>query len=320
MKKVFITQTIPDAGINFLKNNGIGTEINKSFNPLPKTELIERMKKADVLITLLTDNIDSEIIDNAVKYGIKGFCNYAVGFNNIDSVYAKSKNIYVTNTPGVLTKTTAEMAWALLFASARRIVESHNYVIQKKFTGWQSTLMLGLDISGKTLGIVGAGRIGTAFGLMASGFEMEILYTDLSRNPILEKNVNAKKVELNELLKKSDFISLHIPLTKDSIHLIGEPQFNLMKPTAVLINTSRGQVINEKILAKNLKNKKIGYAGLDVFEREPEIYEELFDLPNIIMAPHIASGTVETRNNMAIIAAQNAADILSGIIPRNNVW
>ena len=319
-KKVFITQTLPEAAVDFFKKKGICVEMNKSFKPLPKKELIKKMSGAGVFITLLTDNIDKEIINEAAKNKVKGFCNYAVGYNNIDVDYAKLKKIFVTNTPDVLTKTTAEMAWALLFSAARRITESHNYVTQKKFDGWRSTLMLGRDVSGKTLGIIGAGRIGTAFGLMSAGFEMKVLYSDFNRNEILEKKLGAKKVKLNELLKKSDFISLHTPLTNDSTHLIGEPQFKLMKKTAIIINTSRGPVIDEKNLAKFLKDNKIGYAGLDVFEKEPDIYYGLFKLPNVIMTPHIASGTVETRNKMALLAAQNAADIISGIVPGNNVW
>ncbi|HPN31022.1 MAG TPA: D-glycerate dehydrogenase [bacterium] len=319
-KKVFITQTLPEAASNFLKENGASVEMNRSFEPLSKKELIKKMSGVGVFITLLTDNIDKEIIDAAAENEVKGFCNYAVGYNNIDVNYAKLKKIFVTNTPDVLTKTTAEMAWALLFSAARRITESHNYVAQKKFNGWQSTLMLGRDVSGKTLGIIGAGRIGTAFGLMSAGFEMKVIYSDFNRNETLEKKINAEKVELNELLEKADFISLHTPLTNDSVHLIGEPQFKLMKKTAIIINTSRGRVIDEKILAKFLKDDKIGYAGLDVFENEPDICSELFSLPNVIMTPHIASGTVETRDKMALLAARNAADIFSGIVPRNNVW
>ncbi|HON56326.1 MAG TPA: D-glycerate dehydrogenase [bacterium] len=320
MAKVFITQKIPNAAIEYLQSHGIDAIMRNEVFPLSKNDLKNNIKNADVVICLLTDIIDQEIIDFAVDNGVKGFCNYAVGYNNIDVNYAKKRNIWVTNTPGVLTKTTAEMAWALLFSAARRIVEAHKFILDGKFRGWEATLLLGYDVSGKTLGIIGAGRIGTAFALMSAGFEMNVLYVDENTNSILEEKLNAKKVDLDTLLKKSDFISLHTPLTPETKYLINKDKFNLMKPNAILINTSRGTVINEKDLAEALKSKKIAYAGLDVFENEPLIEKELLNLGNVVLAPHIASGTKETRDNMAIMAAKNAVDIIQTKKPQNNVY
>ncbi len=294
--KVFISQKIPEAGINFLKENKIEVDINNSYKPLKKEELIKRSKDCKAIITLLSDVIDKEVIDALANNGVKGICNYAVGYNNIDIAYAKEKGIYVTNTPDVLTNTTAEMAWALLFAAARRIVEAHKFVEARKFTGWQCDLFLGCDVSYKNLGIIGAGRIGTTFGLMSKGFNMNVYYYDKIKNKELETKLNAKKVELNELLQTADFISIHTSLTAETKYLIDEKKFALMKKNAIIINTARGPIINEKALSTALKNKRIAYAGLDVFENEPEIYEELYKLDNIVMAPHIASATKETRD------------------------
>ncbi|HOK40521.1 MAG TPA: D-glycerate dehydrogenase [bacterium] len=319
-KKIFISQKIPEAGINYLKENKIEVDVNYSTKPLKKEELILRSKDCKAIITLLSDIIDKEVIDALAKNGVKGICNYAVGYNNIDVNYAKEKNIYVTNTPDVLTNTTAELAWALLFAAARRIVEAHKFIEARKFTGWECDLFLGYDVSYKNLGVIGAGRIGTAFALMSKGFNMNVYYYDKFHNSELETKLNAKKVDLNELLKISDFISIHLSYSSETKYLISEKEFELMKSNAIIINTARGAIIKEKALSEALKNKKIAYAGLDVFENEPEIYEELYNLDNIVMAPHIGSGTKETRDKMAITAAQNALKIVNNEAPLNPVY
>jgi lactate dehydrogenase-like 2-hydroxyacid dehydrogenase len=211
------------------------------------------------------------------------------------------------------------MAWALLFSASRRIVEGDGFTRSKKFKGWGPMLMLGQDISKKTLGIIGAGRIGTAFALKSKGFKMKILYNSKENNLILENEFDAKMVGLDDLLQKSDFISIHVPLTNETFHLIGENEFSIMKKNAVLINTSRGPVINEKSLVKALKKGLIFAAGLDVYENEPLIDDELIKLDNVVLQPHSASATLDSRTNMAIMAADNLIEGLKGDIPTNCV-
>jgi glyoxylate reductase len=252
-----------------------GDEVNKEDRTLSKNELISRIKDKDGVLCGLADAIDKEVLENAKE--VKIFANYAVGFNNIDIKEAKSRGIFVTNTPDVLTETTADLAWALLFAAARRVVESDKYMRSGKFKGWSYKLFLGQDITGKTLGIIGMGRIGKAFGKKSMGFDMNILYYNRSRDEEFEQKYGAVNVDMDTLLKKSDFISIHLPLTEETRHLIGENEFNKMKKTAVIINTARGPIIDEKALAAALKSGRIMAAGLDVYEREPEFEMELKD-------------------------------------------
>ncbi len=242
---------------------------------------------------------------------------YAVGYDNIDISAATERGIPVSNTPGVLTETTAELAWALLFSVARRIVEGDTFTRAGKFKGWEPLLMLGQDVTNKTLGIIGAGRIGTAFALKSKGFDMKVIYTDEQRNEQLERELGAKKVPLSELLKESDYVSIHVPLMKATHHLIGEKELRMMKKTAILINTARGPIINEKALIKALTEHWIFGAGLDVYEHEPKIPEELKKLDNVILQPHTGSGTIETRTKMALMAAENLIEGLKGNIPPN---
>ena len=211
------------------------------------------------------------------------------------------------------------MAWALLFSVSRRIVEADKFTRAGKFKGWGPMLLHGQDITGKTLGVVGTGRIGTSFALKSKGFDMKVLYVDEKRNDLLEKELKAEKVDFETLLKESDFISLHVPLIPDTHHLIGEKQLKMMKKTAVLINTSRGPVVDEQVLIRALKEKWIFGAGLDVYEHEPEINDELKKLDNIVLQPHSASATFETRAKMAVMAAENMIAGLKGEIPPNCV-
>jgi len=314
--KVFITRKIPDEGLNLLKKEH-EIEVNPHDRVLTKKEIINGLKGKDGLLCLLTDQIDADIINSEPK--LKMIANYAVGVDNIDIKVATKKGIPVSNTPEVLTNATAEMAWALLFSVSRRIVEADNFSRAGKFDGWAPMLMLGQDISEKTLGVVGAGRIGTAFALKSKGFDMKVLYFNRSKNEKLEKELNAKKASLDKLLKESDFVSLHIPLTLSTKHLISEKQLKMMKKNAVLINTSRGPVIDEQALIKALKEKWIFGAGLDVYENEPEIPEELKKLDNVILQPHSASATHSSRSGMAVIAAKNMTAGLKGKIPPNCV-
>ena len=312
--KIFVTRKIPEAGLNLLREK-FELEINPLNRILSKKEIIKGIKGKDGLLCLLTDQIDKEIILSEKK--IKIIANYAVGYDNIDIKLATEEKIPVCNTPGVLTDATAEMAWSLLFSTARRIVEGDLYTRSGKFEGWDPMLMLGHGVTGKTLGIIGTGRIGTAFGLKSKGFNMSVLYSDDRVNKILEKNVNAKKVNISELLMKSDFISIHLPLNKSTFHIIGEKEFKLMKENAILVNTSRGSVIDEKFLIKALQEKRIFGAGLDVYENEPNVNNKLKKLNNVVLQPHSASATFQSRNDMSIIAAKNIIIGLNGEIPPN---
>ena len=314
--KVFLTRKIPEKGLTLLEKHH-EIEVNPENSVLSKEETIKGLKGKDGLLCLLTDNIDKEIIES--EPNLKMISNYAVGYNNIDVKTATKHKIPVSNTPGVLTDTTAEMAWALLFSIARRIVEADDFTRKGKFKGWDPMLMLGQDITGKTLGVIGTGRIGTAFALKAKGFDMKVLYYDEKTNDKLEKELGAEKVGLDELLKKSDFVSVHVPLLDYTHHLIAEGQLRMMKNTAILINTSRGPVIDEKALAKALRERWIFGAGLDVYENEPEIHHELLKLKNVVLQPHSASATIDTRTKMAVIAAENMIEGLSGKIPKNCV-
>ena len=312
--KIFITRKIPEPGLEILRKE-YEIEINPYDRALTKKEIIRGLKGKDGLICLLADKIDADIINSEPK--LKMIANYAVGFDNIDIKAANKRKIPVSNTPGVLTDATAEMAWALLFSVSRRIVEGDNFSRADRFKGWAPMLMLGQDISGKTLGIIGAGRIGTAFALKSKGFDMKVLYYSNSKNEKIEKELNAKKVDLEQLLRESDFISLHIPLIKSTHHLISEKQLKMMKKTAVLINTSRGPVVDEKALIKILKEKKIFGAGLDVYENEPEIPDKLKKLDNVVLQPHSASATIASRSGMAVLAAENMIMGLRGEKPPN---
>ena len=314
--KIFVTRLIPQEGLDLLKKYH-DVEVNPHNRVLTKEEIIQGVKGKDGLLCLLTDTIDRDVIFAEPK--LKMIASYAAGFNNIDIEAATERGIPVSNTPDVLTDATAEMAWALLFSVARRIVEADKFTRDGKFNGWDPMLMHGQDISGKTLGIVGSGRIGTAMALKSKGFNMKVLYYSNHKNETLEKQLNAKKVKLKTLLKESDFISLHVPLTEKTRHLINEKELKMMKRTAILVNTSRGPVIDEKALVKALEEKWIFGAGLDVYEHEPKIPKELIQLDNVIVQPHSASATFNSRNGMAIIAAENMLAGLKGEIPPNCV-
>lgn len=315
--RVFITRNIPSSAIELLKKS-CDVEINTLDRVLDKQELIEKVKGRNAILCLLTDTIDDEVFQAAGSQ-CRIFANYAVGYNNIDIQAANRRKIVITNTPGVLTDATADLSWALLFSVARRIVEADRFTREGKFKGWAPELFLGLDITGKTLGVIGAGRIGSNFARKAKGFSMKILYYDVKRNFEFEKETGAKFVELEILLKDADFISVHVPLLPQTQHLIGEKEFSMMKKTAILINTSRGPVIDEKALVDALKKGKIWGAGLDVYENEPAIEPDLFSLDNVVLLPHIASATIETRTRMAIMAAENILAFFRGEIPPNIV-
>jgi len=310
--KVYVTRRLPQPALDRLEEV-FEMEVNPEDRVLTRAELLANVKKCDVLLCLLTDTIDGEVMD--ANPNLKGISNYAVGFNNIDVDAATARKLPVCNTPGVLTDTTADMAWALMFAAARRVVESDVFTRAGKFKGWGPMMFLGLDIYGKTLGVVGTGRIGDAVARRTVGFNMKVLYYDVVPNEKLEQDIGAKRVELDELLKEADFVSIHVPLMPETRHIIGERELKLMKKTAVLINNSRGPMVDEKALIEALKSGEIAYAGLDVFEDEPELAPGLAELDNVVLTPHTSSATVETRTKMGMLAAENAIAIIEGKRP-----
>lgn len=315
--KVYVTMRIPQAGLDMLAEH-FDVEVNPEDRLLTQKELIEAVKDADALVSLLSDTISSEVMDAAPR--LKAIHNYAVGFNNIDIAAATQRGICVTNTPGVLTDATADLAFALILATARRVVEADKFMRAGKFTGWKPMLFLGTDVHHKTLGIIGFGRIGQAVAERAAGFKMRVLYTGRHRQPEeVEKRCRAEFVSMETLLAESDFISLHVPLTPETRHLIGEPQFNMMKKTAILINTARGPVVDEKALVRALKSGRIAGAGLDVYEQEPEFEPELAEMDNVVMLPHIGTAAVETRTKMSVMVAEDAIAVLKGERPAHLV-
>lgn len=312
---IYVTREIPDTGLKLLREKFGKFEMNLEDRVLTREELLGNVKGRDGVLCLLTDIIDVEVFEAAGPQ-CRIFSNYAVGLNNIHVEEASKRGIMITNTPGVLTDATADLAIALLFSCARRIPEADAFTRAGKFKGWGPMLFLGADITGKTLGIVGAGRIGASVAMkMAKGFGMKILYTDKFGNAELEREVGAQKVDLSTLLRESDFVSIHVNLTEETKHMIGAQEFELMKPTAVFINTARGPVVDEKALVQTLREKRIFSAGLDVFEQEPALAPGLADLPNIVIPPHIASATFWTRTRMAEMAAKNLIDALEGRMP-----
>ena len=316
MDKIFYTYRIPDEGMLLLKNYEISGNNEDRF--LSKEEIIKGARDASALISLLSDRIDSEVISSLPK--LKVIANYAVGYNNIDIEEAKRRKIRVTNTPGALTDATADLTMALLLATSRRIVEGDRLVRERKFEGWKPGLLKGPALKGKILGIIGMGRIGKTVASRAHAFGMNIVYHN--RKPLLqseEEELCVKHVSLEELLKSSDFISLHVPLMGETYHLLNEKRLSLIKPESIIINTSRGAVIDEKALIKALKDGKLAGAGLDVYEEEPFVPQELIDLPNVVLLPHLGSATNEARREMAIMVGRNVAAVLEGKEPPNLV-
>lgn len=321
MTKVYVTRKIPEAGIKILEDKGYEVVVSGKDGVLMKEELMQALKDKnyDAVLCLLTDKIDDEIFEAAGKQ-CKIFANYAVGFDNIDLESAKKRGVMITNTPGVLTDTVAEHTFSLIMAIAHRIAEGDKFTKVGKYIGWAPMLLLGTDVSKKTLGIIGLGRIGSRVAYHGvKGFEMKVLYYDPKPNPDFEKEYGAKFVDLETLLKESDFISIHVPLLPTTHHLISEKEFKLMKRSAYLINTSRGPIIDEQVLVKALKEKWIRGAALDVFENEPKLSAGLAELDNVILTPHIASATEETRSAMSELVAKNIIEALEGRTPPNLV-
>ena len=311
---------IPKPGVDLLTSRGYEVVINPEDRVLSKEELIGfiKGKNYDAVLCLLTDKVDADVLE-ASGPSVKIFANYAVGFDNIDKEKAKELGIIITNTPDVLTDTVAEHTFALMLAIAHRVVEADKFVRAGKYTGWAPMLLLGADLSRKTLGIVGLGRIGSRVAFHAvNGFDMKVIYYDIKRSEEFEKTYGAVFAEkIDDVLREADFVSVHVSLIPSTHHLIGETQLKLMRPTAYLVNTSRGPVIDEGALAAALKEKTIAGAAIDVFEFEPKVTQGLLDLDNIILTPHIASATEETRAKMSELAATNIIEALEGRTPPN---
>ena len=320
MQKIFITRPIPKVGIEMLKERGYEVAVNEAAHDraATKDELLNGVRGTDAVLSVLTDKIDREVIEAGLPT-LKVIANYAVGFDNVDIPAAKEKNIMVTNTPGVLTNTVAEHTFALMLAIAHRISEADRFSRAGKYTAWGPELLLGSDVSGKTLGVVGLGRIGSRVAHHAvHGFDMKVVYTDVKQNSDFEKEFGARFAPtIDELLPECDFVSIHVPLLESTHHLINESRLKIMKKSAYLINTSRGPVIDEQALARALSEGWIRGAAIDVFEFEPDITPALKQLDNIIVTPHIASATVETRNAMSHLAALNIIAALEGTTPPN---
>jgi len=319
MSKVFVTRKIPESGIELLKKAGLEVEVSDFDGVLPREQLLAKVKGTDAILSLLTDKIDNELLEAAGSQ-LKVVANYAVGYDNINLADATAHNVIVTNTPDVLTESVAEHAIALIFAIARKIVESDQFMRDGKYHGWGPMMFLGNDLVGKTLGLVGLGRIGGAVAKrMQDGFEMKIMYYDARRNEELEKKYNLQFVDLDTLLKESDFVSIHVPMMPETKHLINAEKLKMMKKTAYLVNTSRGPIIDENALVEALKAGEIKGAALDVYEQEPKMAPGLAELPNTVLTPHTASATEETRSAMSDLAAKNIIEVLAGRAPLTQV-
>jgi lactate dehydrogenase-like 2-hydroxyacid dehydrogenase len=308
--KVFVTRIIPEGGLDLVRQ-ACAADIWLEELPPPRDVLLEKVRGMDGLLSLLTDRVDGELMDTAGP-GLRVISNYAVGYDNVDIPAATARGIPVGNTPGVLTETTADLAFALLMAAARRLVEGADYVRAGKWRTWGPTLLLGYDIHGATLGLVGLGRIGQAVARRASGFGMKVLYHDPYSSAEQAAEVGAeRRASLDELLAEADFVSLHVPLADSTYHLMDARTLSQMKPTAVLINTSRGPIVDSDALYAALVSGQIAYAALDVTEPEPlPPGHKLLTLPNCLVVPHIASASWATRTRMAVMAAEN---LLAGL-------
>jgi glyoxylate reductase len=315
--RVVVTRRIPHDGIALLETF-FAVDENVDDRPYTPGELAERARDADALIALLTDRIDEPLLARCPR--LKIVANVAVGYDNIDVAAAARHGVAVTNTPGVLTDATADFAFTLLLATARRVLPADRYVREGRFHGWEMMGFLGGDLAGRTLGIAGFGRIGQAVARRGRGFGMEVIYADeFPAPPAVEEELGARRVDKATLIASSDYLSLHLPLIVETRHYIGEPELLAMKRDAYLVNTARGPIVDEAALARALRSGQIAGAGLDVFEREPQVEPELLELDNVVLAPHIASATVETRSKMALIAAENAIAAVSGATPPNLV-
>ncbi|HWJ02209.1 MAG TPA: D-glycerate dehydrogenase [Verrucomicrobiae bacterium] len=312
--KVYVTRKLMDQVMEYL-NQHCTVKVWDGEETAPRAVVEKEIREVEGLLTVLSVRVDEQLLD--LNPGLKIVSNMAVGFDNINVSAATARGVMVGNTPGVLTETTADVAWALMMAAARRVVEGDKLTRSGGWEAWSPLFMCGQDVYGTTLGIVGLGRIGMAMARRAKGFGMKVLYTKRNRDLEAEKELGLEYVSMEQLLKDADYVSIHCPLTPETTHLFGEREFNKMKPTAILVNTSRGPVIDEAALFKALKERKIWAAGLDVFEKEPvDPNHPLLTLDNLVVTPHIGSATISTRTKMAMRAAENLVQGVTGHVPK----
>ena len=312
-KNIFISSALPDDAVKLVPRD-FKVEVYKGTDPLPKAELIKRLVGRDGLVCQITDAIDDEVL--AAAPTLKVVANVAVGYNNIDVPAARRRGVVVTNTPDVLTETTADFTWALLLAAARRVVEADHYVRSGQWKKWAWEILWGMDVHGKTLGVLGFGRIGRAVARRALGFGMRVLYNDaVPAGADVERELRATYADRDTVLRDADFVTVHTPLLPETRHLIDERALRQMKKTAIFVNAARGPVMDEAAVARALRERWIAGAALDVFEEEPRINGALLDLPNVVLAPHIASASLDTRLAMASLAVKNCLAVLEGKPP-----
>jgi len=312
---VTVTNIFPQVALDKLSSE-CDLKINRTS--LTKEELKQKVSGSDAVISYLTDRIDQDIIDRGTK--LKIIANYGAGFNNIDVTYASERGIWVTNTPNVLHETTADLTWAMILGTARRIIPADRYTRESKFQGWSAQLFLGGDVYEKTLGIIGLGEIGRSVARRAIGFNMRTLYYQRNRLPKEEeKKLNVEYATFEKVLRESDFLTLHVPLTEETEYMIGNDEITLMKKTAYLIHTARGKVVDDYALVAALREDRLAGAALDVYEDEPELTEGMKELDNLMILPHIGSASFETRDKMALLVADNILDALEGKTPRSLV-
>jgi len=316
--RILITRRVPPPAVESLRAAGLVVDLVDQDDPPSRAELLARVPGVVGLITMLSEKVDAELLE-AAGPGLRVVANFAVGYDNIDLEACRRRGVRVTNTPGVLTDATADLAWALILATARRVVEGDRLVRSGQWRGWAPLQLLGLQLTGATLGLVGAGRIGTAVGLRSVGFRMNVLYVDDHPSVALEEQVGARRVSLGELLPVVDILSLHVPLTPQTRHLIGPRELAAMKPTAILINTARGPVVDEAALVEVLRSGRLAGAGFDVYEHEPRLTPGLAELPNVVLLPHLGSATTATRHRMSQMVAENVLAVLAGREPPNPV-
>ena len=310
---ILISRLLPEPAVALARSRAV-VDAYDADAPMPRPELLKRLADKQGLICVISEGIDQALLDACPA--LRVVSNVAVGYNNVDVAACTQRGVVVTNTPDVLTDTTADFAWTLLMATARRLVEADRYVREGRFKQWEYMLQLGGDIHGKTLGVVGFGRIGRAMARRALGFGMRVLYQDaVPADAAAERELNATRVDFATLLRESDFVTLHTPLISETRHLINAESLRAMKKTAYLVNAARGPVVDEAALVQALGEGWIAGAGLDVFEEEPKVHPGLIGLPNVVLAPHIASASLETRLKMATLAVENCLAVLEGTAP-----
>lgn len=316
--RIMITRRIPPPAENMLRAAGFAVETLSDELPPPRATLLSRIGGAAALSATLSERVDDALLD-AAGPSLRVVANFAVGFDNIDLDACRRRGVRVTNTPGVLTEATADIAWTLILAAARRVVEGDRLVRSGGWSGWTPRQLLGLELNGSTIGILGAGRIGTAVARRAAGFGMKILYTHPRRNEEIESRFAAKRVELDALLRESDVVTLHIPMRPENRHLLNAGRLSTLKPGAILINTARGAILDEIGLVELLRTRRIRAAGFDVYENEPQLSPGLSELPNVVLLPHLGSATDATRERMSRMVADNILAVLAGNEPPNPV-